>query len=240
MMHKLKLSIALFFVVLGVGRVQAQEFAEPFADFFSMKECFVITNSGEEIHGKLRGATQSRGFIVRLTLVDEEGRKHKFKAHQIQSFGIRPDAFTKLNTINEKTTSIRHAARTNYNNILDREWIYYDTQVMPRSKKKGMLQLLNPGMDEFIKVYYHPNGSKSMPIAIKGIPVVGGEERTFLVVKGDGDTQIVRKASFEKAYRSIFADVPEMLDVRNPHFRNFANHIVNYNELRYKQLMAEK
>ena len=228
-------------LLAAFGTLKAQDFVEPFSDFFSMKECYVITNSGEEIQGKLRGATDSKGYIMRLTLIDEQGVKHKFKASQIQRFAIRPDGFTKLNTINEKTVSIKHAVKTDYNNILDREWIYFDTQVLPRSKKKvGMLQLLNPGLDDFIKVYNHPNGSKSMPISIKGIPVVGGEERTFLVVKGEGKTEIVRKASYEKAYDRIFEDEPAMLEVRNPHFRNFADHIANYNSLRYQRLFTEK
>lgn len=237
-MQKLRLSILL--LLAAVGTLRAQEFVEPFADFFSMKECYVVTNADVEIHGKLRGATDSKGFIIRLTIVDEYGVKHKFKASQVKRFAIKPDGFTKMNTLNEKTTSIRHAVKTDYNNILDREWIYYDAERMPRSKKAGLLQLLNPGLDDYVKVYYHPNGSKSMPISIKGIPVVGGEERTFLVVKENGDTEIVRKASFERSYKKIFADEPAMLEVRNPHFRNFAEHIANYNELRYQKMMARK
>lgn len=228
-------------LLAAFGTLKAQDFVEPFSDFFSMKECYVITNSGEEIQGKLRGATDSKGFIVKLTIIDEQGVRHKFKASQIQRFAIRPDGFTKMNTINDKTTSIRHAVKTDYHNILDREWIYFDTQLLPRSKKRvGMLQLLNPGLDDFIKVYNHPNGSKSMPIRLKGIPLVGGEERTFLVVKDEGKTEIVRKASYEKAYDRIFADESTMLQVRNPHFRNFADHISNYNSLRYQRLFTEK
>lgn len=228
-------------LLAAFGTLKAQDFVEPFSDFFSMKECYVITNSGEEIQGKLRGATDSKGYIMKLTVIDEQGVKHKFKASQIQRFAIRPDGFTKLNTINEKTVSIKHAVKTNYNNILDREWIYFDTQVLPRSKKKvGMLQLLNPGLDDFIKVYDHPNGSKSMPLNIGQVTVLGGEERTFLVVKGEGKTEIVRKASYEKAYNRIFADEPAMLQVRNPHFRNFADHIANYNSLKYQRLFTEK
>ena len=69
-MKKLKITIALFFVsVLGLN---AQSFQEPFSDYFSMKECYVVTNDGEFIHGKLRSAADSRGFITRVTIVDRE------------------------------------------------------------------------------------------------------------------------------------------------------------------------
>lgn len=237
-MQKLKLSIVTFFIFFGM--IQAQEFVEPFVDFFSLKDCYVVTKKGEEIRGKLQGATSARGFITRLTIVDESGFKQKFKAHEIERFAIRPDVMTKLNTIGEKTTSIRHAIRTDYDNLLDREWIYFDSQKIPRGKKIGLLQLLNPDSDDFFKVYYHPNGSKSMTLRIKGIPIIGGEERTYLVVKDSGDTEIVRKASFERTYRKIFADVPVMLEVRNPNFKNFADHIANYNDLRYQKMLILK
>ena len=238
-MQKLKFSIFTFFMLSGL--VQAQEFVEPFADFFSLKECYVVTKKGEEIRGKLQGATSSRGFITQLTIVDELGYKQKFKAHEIERFAIRPDAITKLNTINDKATSIRHAVKTNHNDLLDREWIYFDAQLKARSKKNiGLLQLLNPGLDEYVKVYDHPNGSKSMPIRIKGIPIVGGEERTFLVVKGEGETEIVRKASYERSFRKLFSDEPTMLEMKNPKFKDFAQHIEIYNNLKYERLMSRR
>ncbi|OEK05128.1 hypothetical protein [Roseivirga misakiensis] len=240
-MQKLKLSITLMF--LSLSAVIAQEFAEPFTTFISDRECYVITADGEEVFGTLRAATESRGFITRLRIRDESGQIHKFKAEDVVRFAIRPDAFTKSITVSEKATSIRHIITTDHNNILDRDWIYYDAQSMPRRKNKiALLQLLNPGFDEFIKVYDHRNGSKSMPISIGGVHVVGGEERTLLVVQGDSKPRIVRKASFKKAFVDIFSDQPEIFKTvkGKPKFKEFARYIQTYNVMKDESLAAQR
>ena len=65
---------SIYFNTLCVGNWgAAQNFVEPFADFFSQRERFVITNDGEQIAGMFRVATESRGFIRRLRIIDFDG-----------------------------------------------------------------------------------------------------------------------------------------------------------------------
>jgi hypothetical protein len=148
-----KLRLAMLLLVATIGTLRAQKFVEPFSDFVSQKECYVITSSGETIYGYLRGATTDRGFITRLSIEDEFGERYKFKAVDVQRFAIKPGTFAKLSTVAEKGTSIRHIVKTDHNDILDREWIFFDQQAMPRTKHRvALLQLLNPGFDEYLKV----------------------------------------------------------------------------------------
>lgn len=234
-MQKLNLSIIL--ILLNLGPVMAQGFVEPFTDYFSERECYVITNSGDRIVGWLRSANETNGFITRLSLKDVDGQVHKFKAGDIQGFSVKPDLVSKLSALSESSNSIREIMDTDHEEIMSRGWIHYDAQVMPRRKKKmALLQLLNPTFDEHIKVYYHLNGSKSMPISVGGINLVGGEERTYWVVKGNSKPLIVRKASFKKYYNALFADEPEMLKLLagKPDFDAFAQYIQTYNGLKSK------
>lgn len=240
-MRKLKLSITLLLVSLGP--VMAQDFVEPFTEFISDRECYVITNDGEKITGYLGGATEWGGFVTRLRIRDEAGKLYKFKAQEVKQFAIRPGVLAKLATLADGSTSVRHAIQTDQNDILDREWIYFDAQEMPRRKNKiALLQLLNPGFDEHIKVYFHRNGSKSAPIVLANIALVGGEDRTYWVVKGDSKPEIVRKASYKKSFANLFDDEPDLFSTvsRRPKFKNFASHIQYYNELRSKSLISQK
>jgi len=230
-------------LLAAFGTLKAQDFVEPFSDFFSERECYVISASGEKIYGFLRGATEEKGYITRLTIEDELGNKYKFKAAEVQRFAIKPGVFAKLSTVNEKGTSIRHIVKTDHNDILDREWIIFDQQAMPRTKQRvALLQLLNPGFDKYVKVYDHPNGSKSMPIKVLTVPVVGGEERTLWVVKGDSKPMIVRKAKFKKAFKELFADEPMLIASakRKPKFKDFAQYIDSYNRLKSGELNAKR
>ncbi len=232
-MQKLKITILLLIAL--VSEVTAQEFLTPYNTFVSDRLAYVITQEGDSISGYLRSATEASGFIRRVTILDEFGNKRKFKATQLQRFAIQPGAFAKIETAASSASSLRRAIQTDFDEVLDRDWLIYDSQEIPRRKgKTGLLQLLNPGFDEHIKVYHHPNGSKSMPLSIGNIRVVGGEDRTFLVVKGDQKPQIVRKAKYKKAFARLFADDTDF--IRNWHkgakFRDFAQHVAVYSKLK--------
>lgn len=231
-MQKLKITIML--LVALVSQVAAQEFLTPYNTFVSDRLAYVITQEGDSISGYLRSATEASGFIRRVTILDEFGNKRKFKATQLQRFAIQPGAFAKIEAAASSTFSLRQAIQTDFDEVLDRDWLIYDSQQIPRRKNKtGLLQLLNPGFDQHIKVYHHPNGSKSMPISMGNLRVLGGEDRTFLVVKNDQKPQIVRKAKYKKAFAQLFADDTNF--IRNWHkgakFRDFAQHVAVYSKL---------
>lgn len=231
-MQKLKISILL--LVALVSEVASQEFATPYDNFFSDRLAYVITQEGDSISGYLRNGTVASGFIRRITLIDQVGNKRKFKAAQLQRFAIQPDFFAKLDAVASNSISIRQSIQTDFDEILDRDWLIYDSHNIPRRKgKTGLFQLLNVDFDQHIKVYYHPYGSKSMPLSLGGVNIVGGENRTFMVVKDNQKPQIVRKAKYEKAFVELFGDDPDFLQAwqRKAKFRDFAQHIALYNEL---------
>jgi hypothetical protein len=239
-MQKLKISILL--LVALVSQAAAQEFLAPYNTFVSNQLAYVITQEGDSIPGYLRSATEASGFIRRVSILDEFGNKHKFKAAELQRFAIQPGAIAKFDAVISNSRSLRQVIQTDFNEVLDRDWLIYDSQQIPRrNNKTGLLQLLNPGFDQHIKVYNHPNGSKAMPIRLAGVPVVGGEDRTFLVVKDGADPVIVRKAKYKKAFASLFGDDPAFMS--NWHsgakFRDFSQHVAVYSDLKAgKQLSA--
>ncbi|GAB5527211.1 MAG: hypothetical protein Roseis2KO_50830 [Roseivirga sp.] len=231
-MQQLKISILLLFAL--VSKVTAQEFLTPYNTFVSDRLAYVITQEGDSISGYLRSATEASGFIRRVSILDEFGNKRKFKAAQLQRFAIQPGAFAKIETVASNTSSLRRAIQTDFDEVLDREWLIYDSQEIPRRNgKTGLLQLLNPGFDKQIKVYHHPNGSKSMPISIGNVRVVGGEDRTFLVVKDNQKPEIVRKAKYRKAFAKLFGDDTDFIRnwQRGAKFRDFAQHVAVYSKL---------
>lgn len=240
-MNKLKISVLLLIAL--VSKSAAQQLLDPYKEFFSNQLAYVITQEGDSISGYLRGAAEASGFIRKLTIMDENGQKHKFKAEQLQRFAIQPGVFAKIESVADQATSLRKIIQADFHEILERDWLIYDSQTLPRRKNKtGLLQLLNPGFDENIKVYNHPNGSRSMPLGVGGIKLTGGEDRTFLVVKGNGEPQVFRKAGFKKSFTELFADEPDFVNGygRDVKFKHLAIYIAQYNELKARnELSAE-
>lgn len=231
-MQKLKFTVSLLVLAF---QAQAQSFLTPYSTFISEKPSYVITQEGDSIYGKLRSVIEQGNFIKRINIKDENGLVHKFKAEQIKRFATQPGNFAKFETLSEQSTSLRQFIKTDFRDVMEREWLIYDRELLPRRNNKyGLLQLLNPGFDQHIKVYDHPNGSKSMPIRLAGIRVVGGEDRTLLVVKDNQQAVIVRKASYKQSFTDLFGDEPELIKAIDgrPKFEDFAQHIFAYNDLK--------
>lgn len=231
-MQKLKFTVSL---LVFAFQAQAQSFLTPYSTFISDKPSYVITQEGDSIFGTIRSVMHSGNFIKRVSIKDNQGKIHKLEAFQIRRFATQPGDYAIFETIAERTSSLRQIIKTDFNDVRDREWLIYDGELLPRrSNKYGLLQLLNPSFDQHIKVYDHPNGSKSMPIRVAGIRVVGGEDRTLLVVKDNQQAVIVRKASYKESFAALFGDEPELIKAIDgkPKFQDFAEHIFAYNDLK--------
>jgi hypothetical protein len=231
-MQKLKFTVILLVLAF---QAQAQSFLTPYSTFISDKPSYVITQDGDSIFGTIRSVLHSGNFIKRVSIKDNQGKVHKLEAFQIRRFATQPGNYAFFETIAERTSSLRQIIKTDFKDVRDREWLIYDRELLPRrTNKYGLLQLLNPGFDQHIKVYDHPNGSKSMPIKVAGIRVVGGEDRTLLVVKDNQQAVIIRKVSYKQSFADLFSDEPELIKAIDgkPKFEDFAQHIFAYNDLK--------
>ncbi len=224
-------SLLAFFVIES----RAQEFLAPYETFFSGQLAYVVTTEDEVIYGELRSAVTGPDRIKKLSMVDGYGKKHKFKASKIQRFAIQPSFFGKVEAVAENSSSLKELSKVNFNELVNREWLIYEQVLLPRRKKEkyALMQLLNPGFSGRIKVFHNANADETMPIRLGGIRVVGGEDRSYIVVKDNQQAIFVRKAGFVKDFGQLFGDSPDFIkkSTRRPKFKNFASHVEEYNSL---------
>jgi hypothetical protein len=96
-----------------------------------------------------------------------------------------------------------------------------------RANKAGklrLMQLLNPGFDTRVKVFADPNAQKTGGLAIGGIRVSGGEDRSFLMVKGDQQAVVVKKSSYRRNFEDLYGDCPAMV-------KTFAGEKIQWDDL---------
>ena len=196
------------------------------------QECYVTLNNGEEYKGKLSSAVFSGGSVRSLTVKHEDGTKHKYKAEDVKRLLIRFGELAKIETIMEGTTSIQELLELDFNEIIQREYIIFEQALLPKKKNKyALLQLVNPGFDNRIKVYENPTGQETGTMSVGDVAVTGGKERSYLVVK-DGEKSVkVKKGSYKKSFSKLFADCEEMMKMygqRKVKFNDMAYHVLHY------------
>ena len=235
---KIRLIICIAaFVLMVSSYVYSQGFVEAVeGDALSVlvgNECFLKLESGEEIQGKFTSGTFVNDGFSKITIKLENGEKAKFAADQVISFRIKSSDLLKLFMITEAGSSISEMANTNFNDIVNREWVIFETALTPKKNDtKRLLQLLNAGFDSKLKVFSEPS-AKTSGLNIGGLQLTGGEDKAYLFVKGGEKAFKVKKGSYSKNFEELFNDCPKMIEAyKNDKIKwdDVALHVFYYNQ----------
>lgn len=192
-------------------------------------DAIVITAAGETLEGQLKNAATGPNGLISFKLTDFNGRDHKFKAEDVKELKIKVDGLAKLEIIAEQSSNISKLANSNFDEIVQREYIIWQQLKHPTKDKFLLLQLLNPGFDSKIKVYQKPN-AESGETSVGGVAVSGGEATAYMLVK-DGKTILMTKKDYKKGgYTELFSDCEQMNNPK-PDFKEIALDVFSYDQL---------
>ena len=228
-MKKYASLIILIILLISGNLSNAQSFISAVSKFQPSNDCKMELLDGTIVEGKVSMATIANGYLSSLTLKDAVGEKHKHKAAEIKQFKVKMGVLAKLDAANEGSSSIGEMFKTDYNEIIEREYIIYKQALLPKKKDKyRLMQLVNPGYDSKIQVFDDPGGKETSGL------VNGGKEKSYLVVI-DGKKSIeVKKGSYKKDFPMLFGSCESFMgtiDSKKPKFWDMAGHVFAYDQL---------
>ncbi|MEL6592631.1 MAG: hypothetical protein AAFQ68_21210 [Bacteroidota bacterium] len=228
-MQKMRTLLAFAVMLALSSTVLGQMFLTPVNSLTG--DATTVTNDGEEISGDIRSAVFGSRGLKSFTIKDAAGTKHKFKAEDIASLKVKVDGLAKFEMIAEKSVSVKKMVEADFDEMADREYIYYEKVQVPGKDKYVLAQLLNPGWDSKIKVYNNPLGGETQSVGVAGVALVGGEDKTYLVVANGEPSMILKKKHYDKLFPELFASCREIGDNfrdKEAKFKYFAQHVFAY------------
>jgi hypothetical protein len=220
--------LSLTFLSYGQGFIAAIE------DLHPSKDCKMELTDGTLIEGAMASAILMNGFLKTVNIKDSDGMKHKYKADQIKRLKVKAGSLAKIDMIAESTESVKNLLKTDFNEIIEREYIIYEQALLPKKKDKyRLLQLLNPGFDQRIKVYQDPNAKETAGVKVGGAKLVGGDDKSYLVVKDGAKSDQIKKNKYKKEFPILFGDcdLAKVMDNSKMKFKNFAAHVFVYDQI---------
>ncbi len=214
-------------VVLLTISIKAQ-FVTPITTISGPAE--VTTVNGKTYSGKLKNAMFSNNGMISFKLKDDTGVDTKFKAADIDQLKLKVDGLAKIEIIAEQSSNVSKLANSNFKEVVDRKYIYWQRVKSPDKDKYQLLQLLNPGFDNLLKVYDLPN-SKSGETSIGDMAVSGNTATAYYVIKNGKTLKITKKKYKKQDFKLLFDDCPQIIENNEPNFKYFAEHVFFYNEL---------
>jgi hypothetical protein len=216
-----------------------QGFIEPFdTDNLSLllrKPCIATLESGEEIHGEFLGGALLNGYLGKINIKTSDGEKAKFKPEDIVLLKVKATGLAKMTMMAESASSIKEIVHADFEEIINREYIIFETALKASKKDKArLMQLLNPGFDDKIKVYANPEANETSGVGIPGVRLTGGEDKSYLFVKGGEKAVKVRKGSYRKNFEELYNDCHQMLTAFGDEkikWGDVAGHVFFYNEV---------
>ncbi len=233
-MQKTLLTITL---CLGVLLCQAQYFLPELDNSLipQAKEAFVVTNSGDTVRGRVISPTIVNGQIKAFTIKRSDKTKFKCKATDIKLLAVKPTNFLNMQSA-MSVPSLKRSMQTDYSQIMNREWVYFEQALLPRGKDKYVLmQLLNSGFDSKIKVYVNPNANETATFSSGNTTLIGGDDTSYLVVVDGNKSEVYKKMNYKKeAYTELFKDCEAFKDNyggEDLKWSSFAEHVLVYDQL---------
>lgn len=178
------------------------------------------------VKGRIIHITSGRG-ISKVVLKDEEGVRREFKPEETFEFAVVSNDMVKFQYFNESSTSIKAMLKTDRSAMKVNDFVVYRNAKLKRGKEL-LLQLLNPHFDERLQVFHAVNARKTTPLRAGAITLTGEMQRAYLVSKDGDQIMKVKKGNYKKSFERLFADSPDLSQVKKPKFKDFARHIGYY------------
>lgn len=194
-----------------------------------VKSVVVQEKDGTEVeYAKFGSYTLMNGKLGSFTVKKADGSKKKYKTADVNLVKVEPDGFAKV-MMKADNPNLVAALKKDYSAIDKMKYVIFE-KVEVKKGKFFLMQLLNPGLDEHIKVYLDPNAKQTMSLA----GIIGGEDKSYFVVKGDR-TFLLKKKKYKKEIEALYGDsegLKKMFEGKDlsPKFKDFAVHIALYNE----------
>ena len=230
----MRLTIISLFVLLSTATLSAQQFSTLIdsENIAWLRDYTITTVDGGEFKAKkLSSYSEAMGRLKAFSFKTEDGVKHKFKADEVKTVIAKLTKVAKAATITDNASkSIQSAVTTDYPGIIAENLVRYNAVVYNKKKgKMALLQLVNYGFDQKLKVYPDPN-SESGITSVNGVAVTGGIIKAFYVVKGD-ESFFVNKKSYKKLYNTLYDNCEEMkVDPKTISINNLCDDILKYNQ----------
>jgi len=214
----------------------AQSFNAPFDSFSGKKTAYLTLEDGSKLEGTIDDIDRKKGLIEEITLKDAaSGKKRKLTPEQVKSMYLPPSGFSKLSTATDQAMTASKWDNTEIQSDLMKDGYAYFEKISVVVGKKTLpmlMQLINPGFSSKVRVYHDPMATETGGIALGGIQMTGGDDKSYYVKKGDKPAMRVKKKNYDDEFKNIFSDCPAFLEKnqKGERWKHFEMHVFTYTQ----------
>jgi len=231
----LQLVLIILILSTNLSVLQAQKFQPGTFSFSGKKNAYVTLQDGTQLQGNIKDLDRKKGLIEEVVLenVDGSNKKRKLKPAEIKHMYLPPSGWDKLG----KSLDFLSDA-TQWDNVdLDKDiigkgYVFFEQAPIRIGKKTRnlLVQLVNPSFSGKLKVYFDPLAKETTSLGIGGITMVGGDEKSYYVRKGNAAAYRLKKADYNEEFKPLFEDCADLFSKygKDPKWADIEQHVFEY------------
>jgi hypothetical protein len=242
-------AIVLAVLLCEPAFAEAPGFATPVHSLST--EFTLFARDGRELEGRIRrfggdplwGMGEINPGVGRIQFQTADGEREWFEANEIERLRAKLDWIHRSHILDEHTSSIKsfvEALKNDFSEVVDREFTYYEP-VETKPGKSQIYELVNPGFDSRIKVFFMaemtffaPEDGYGGGVTLDGVEVTSPQVVKWLVVKDGAMGFVVKKGKYKKKhFDELFGDCDAMQKFAEDDrkYKYFAEHVFVYDQL---------
>lgn len=190
----------------------------------------LITNELDTISGRVTSVSYIDSTLNKLTL-KISGEKQKFALAQIKAIHIIPGEFADYEDM-ALVPVLKSAGNEEFIKVLPEDGlvIYEKIRLPGKRERYALTQLLNPGFDNKLKVYAHPEASSSGSGSLNGLTLTGQRDNKHLVALNGARPFAINEFNYRKrALQEIYSSCA-LLKEQKLKWKDFAKHVFTFDQ----------
>lgn len=230
-MNKQIMLIGLFITAMSFS-LTAQKLLKPFELISHKKPTYILTENGKEIEGTVKKLKRKKGLIKEINIKDAKGNVTTIPLADIKHAYLPQSGLDKFLKFSD---FIDDATQWN-DGLYDKERIkegyafFEKSEVMVKKNKMTLLvQLLNPGVCDRIKVFHDPFAAETASVGVAGIKLAGGDDKSYYVSKDEEIAYKLPKKKFKDSFDNLFGDCNTENELEYTRWSDFEEVLFKYN-----------
>lgn len=230
---KLPVIFTVISIVLLISEVLSQDFLPAYDRFSSKTPVYITLADGTLIAGTLEEVDRKKEQIVSVTIKDSTGNARTFSAADIKNAYLKPSAYAKTGADYENAFKVGKWDNSYIkSDLIAQGYSFFEKANV---ELKGgtstlLLQLLNPGFSDKIKVFYDPYAQETGGFGMGELKLTGGEDKSYYVQVGNKTAVRTKKKDYDRQFKEFYADCPALLEKLsgNLKWNDFSKHVYAY------------
>lgn len=187
----------------------------------------LITRDGEIIHGKHVYSRIVNGQVIFIEVRVGEATR-SYLGNDLRLMMVNLDRTIRANIHATPTSSSLRLAKELYRGSKS---VVYEQVRLPNTTRRGLMQLLNYGYDQQMKVFMDPQSRLVRYLKGKKVRVVGGVMNSYLVKKRNGRPVRITPTDFREQISRMLDEQMLAMDLRNWNYADLPNMFFMYDTL---------